>query len=408
MPSSFGLGPDVHASGRLLQDQHFQRQAEPSRDEDLLQGAARQRPGQIVEADVLEAQVRGLALHVTHLGGAAQERPADHLPRHHGVLQDAQVGERPFACAVARDETDPAEDGRPGRAGCPWPGADLRGPLIGGRDPQEGLDQRGRPQRCPGEAEDLARADRDVDPRFRMREPQRSRAAPLGAPPTDRHVLGGAPGRRLPEHRGHDLGVADAVERDGVDDGAAVPQDRRHVGDLPDLMHAVRHQHHADALVLEPAQHLEQPKRLLDREAGRRLVEQDELGPAAERAGDLDQLQLVQGQLTGDRSRIDVVESEHPQHPGALDGGVPPRKERTRSPQRHVLGDRQLRQDREFLVHDGDPAGAEGQLAEIGGCLLIEDRDEGRLARAIAAEQRVDLIPPERDVHVGEGPGRSV
>jgi pyruvate/2-oxoglutarate/acetoin dehydrogenase E1 component len=69
--------------------------------------------------------------------------------------------------------------------------------------------------------------------------------------------------------------------------------------------------------------------------------------------------------------------------------------------QRHVLGDGQLGQDRELLVHNSDPARAEGQLAAISGRLLIKvgaDRRgmgmaEQAMLGAAAGLAEVGLVP---------------
>ena len=84
-------------------------------------------------------------------------------------------------------------------------------------------------------------------------------------------------------------------------DGLAVADDGDVVGDAVDLVELVRDQDRGDALPLELEQQVEQRLAVLFREAGRRLVEDQELDFLAQRLGDLDQLLLADADIGDQR-----------------------------------------------------------------------------------------------------------
>ena len=91
---------------------------------------------------------------------------------------------------------------------------------------------------------------------------------------------------------------------------AAVAQHRDLVGQLLDLMHAVRDVEQRKALI---AQAVKDRIDAVDVRRGERrgsFVEDQELGIAAERLGDLDDLPARQRQVADPRARIDVVAAD--------------------------------------------------------------------------------------------------
>ena len=188
-----------------------------------------------------------------------------------------------------------------------------------------------------------------------------------------------------------------------VDHRAPVPNDGAHVRDRADLVHAVRHQHGADALLAgQPPHDGEQALAFAEGEVGGRLVEQEQPRARVEGAGDLDQLALVEVE----RSRGAVEDGGRQAGVDQGEGGgggfvAPARAVESEGPalerQADVLGHREVRQERELLVHDRDGAACEGLRspdpdgAGLRRQVAGDDADQGRLPGAVAAEEGVDL-----------------
>ena len=88
------------------------------------------------------------------------------------------------------------------------------------------------------------------------------------------------------------------VTSDGLDVGGDPAEVQRGdpVGDLEDVVHVVRDQHHAEAVVGEPADQVEHLAGLRDTEGGGGLVEQHDLGVPQHGLGDGHGLALAAGQ----------------------------------------------------------------------------------------------------------------
>ena len=141
----------------------------------------------------------------------------------------------------------------------------------------------------------------------------------------------------------------------------AVPEDRDVVGDRRDVVEEVRDEDEALALGPQPVDDLEELRHLGRRQRRGRLVEDDDPGTREQHAADLDQLLQAQGQAAGQGRRIDLdaepgqMLARHLRH-------VPPahRAEAVGrlAAEEHVLGDGQIGNDRQLLVHHAD-AGSE-------------------------------------------------
>ena len=204
----------------------------------------------------------------------------------------------------------------------------------------------------------------------------------------------------------------------------AVAQDRRPVGELEDLVQAVRHVDHARAGLARLADQTEQQVDLVRRQRRRRLVEHEHphVGlVVVEGAGDGDGRPVDRSQ---DRHRaVDVeVDRELLQQPLRL---APLRRPVDEHPtplavpesEGDVLDGGELADDPERLVHElqTQPTRlarqARAQLVAVDGDLRAgvgrvhagQHLDQGRLARAVLSEQGVDLAGQHGHRHVGEG-----
>ena len=148
-----------------------------------------------------------------------------------------------------------------------------------------------------------------------------------------------------------------------------------------------------------------------------RLVHHDELGAHRKRAGDLDQLLLGDREVAHVRHRVALKPDLVGDRAGVF-GEAPPAHEQPRArfaADEHVLGDRHVGGEGEFLI-DRDDAGALGvvrrsegdrfaielDFARIGALRAGKDLEQGRLAGAVLAEQRVNLRRPDVEVSILE------
>jgi hypothetical protein len=175
------------------------------------------------------------------------------------------------------------------------------------------------------------------------------------------------------------------------------------------------------------AQLAEQPGQGADLVAGQRggrLVEDQDPRPAEQRLGDLHQLAAPERQLLHRPVESDV--ETDPCADGMSLGGEPAIVDEAATdrdrPQRHVLGDREMRRQAELLLHHGDAVPARfgrGQrrvrpavdldAAGVRPQHAREQVDEGRLAGAVLAQQglhaaRADLDRDLLEDRVAEEP----
>ena len=107
------------------------------------------------------------------------------------------------------------------------------------------------------------------------------------------------------DHQLRQARLGRALARDGVDLLAAA-EDADPVGDLEHLVQLVRDEDDRHPVGLEVAEDLEQLERLLRREHGGRLVEDQDVGLAVERLQDLDPLLLADRDVGDQRVGVDL------------------------------------------------------------------------------------------------------
>ena len=209
-----------------------------------------------------------------------------------------------------------------------------------------------------------------------------------------------------------------------------VAQDRHPVGERPHLLEPVGHEDHAGPLGGDRAHRREQPLDAVARQVGRRLVEHQHAA--------VDALQPVEGPHDGEERPLDLAQRPHlgvrpdvaeakwpqrlPHQPPLVPPRDPPQRAGLVVADAQVLEHAHLGHQPEVLVHERDAeqvrrAGVERQRhrlaghlqgrAVVGRVVAGQDLDEGRLARAVLAEQAVHL--PGQDVEVDvrqDGPAR--
>ena len=160
------------------------------------------------------------------------------------------------------------------------------------------------------------------------------------------------------DHQLREPGLGRALARHGVDLLAAA-QDADPVGDLEHLVELVRDEDDRLALGLEVAEDPEELERLLRRQYGRRLVEDEDVRVPVEGLEDLDALLLADGDVGDQRIRVDL---ELELRRELADAGAGCRVVE-HDPgvcrlvgQDDVLGHGHDRDEHEVLVHHPDPA----------------------------------------------------
>ena len=403
------LAADVDARGRLVEHDHARLGRQPFGDDDLLRVAAGQRPDRAVGGRGLDPQALDLRLGqllglVRHDPGVAAELIQD---RQADVARHAMLGHEPLAAAVFRDEGDAGRDRVARVADLHWLAGDPD--LAAGQriDPaQHARQSAAAAAQQAGHAHHLAAMHDQIDI-ARLARPRD--AAQLDQRLAQRHVPALdilEPARcaadDLLDHRlQRELGERCRHHM------PAVAQDRRHVRDLEDLVHAVRDVDDGDTLGLEPGQEVEQMADLDSRQRRAGLVENQDPRLLRGRLDDLGQLLLAGAQLGDAQLGIDLDAQLAKQlaRPALGRAVVDHAETVTRlAGQEDVLGDAQRRHQTHLLEdhRDAGPACRFGAVlgqrravdldrAFVGHVHAVQDLEDGRLAGAVAAEQRVDL-----------------
>ena len=198
----------------------------------------------------------------------------------------------------------------------------------------------------------------------------------------------------------------------------AVADDRDAVGDLLDLVELVADDDRRDPLALEVQDQVEQMIGVLVVEGRGRLVEDEQLHALRERLRDLDELLLADADVLDLGGRV-LFQADTREELLRLLVGLVPVDEAERAldlvVEEDVLGDRQVRAERQLLVDDDDALRlAVAQVVEVHGLVFEDDLalvgagrvdarehlHEGRFAGAVLAADGVDLaaLDLERDV----------
>ena len=201
-------------------------------------------------------------------------------------------------------------------------------------------------------------------------------------------------------------------------DIAAVAQNRHAVADLVQLAHLVGDVDDAHALRRQIAHDLKQRLHFAVGDGGGRLVHDQYAAVEGDGLDDLHHLLLGDAQIgdqgVGVDAQIEAV--EHLLGVGAHLGLVDAEGAHGLAAQEDVFRHRHVRHQHQFLMDDGDAVGARGIDARDGDLLSVDEDlaffgdvdaakhlNQRRLARAVFAQQRVDLAGFELEVHILQG-----
>ena len=186
-------------------------------------------------------------------------------------------------------------------------------------------------------------------------------------------------------------------------DQRSVAQDGDPVGDLEHFVETMRNVDHPDAASLQGPQRVEQPMHLVGRQRRRRLVENEDVGLDAERAGDRDERLFGARQIAHAHRRRERAVDLGERGPRRRLGRVPVDEApsaRIAGRERDILGDRHPFDETEILMDEGDRL----MLAEAGRAMPValaavldrslgrlddaaESLDQGRFAGPVLSEQ---------------------
>ena len=229
--------------------------------------------------------------------------------------------------------------------------------------------------------------------------------------------------QRAPDHQLDHAVVGDFVGPEAPHH-TAVAQDGQAVAEIPHLLHPVRDEDDGGALRAQPVEQRAEPLHVVAGEGRGGLVQQQQLRLARDGAGDLDFLLRRQRQRSHLGVRVDIVEAEVGEGaPHVLlrfaPPDVPARAGRLIG-QQHVLHDREVADQRNLLIGslNAEPMGIprrmdvcgaleQGDLAGVRPAETAQDLDQRRLARAVLAEERMDLAARNGERDVVERDGRA-
>ena len=200
---------------------------------------------------------------------------------------------------------------------------------------------------------------------------------------------------------------------------AAVAHHGDAVAMFENLRHTMRDINDGNAPFRQPVHDPEKRLRFGLGQSRRRLVEDQDTAIECQRLGDFDDLLLRNRQVSGPAGGIDIT--DFPQHncrplfeiaivhePGAA---------LARLRHKHVLGDRNLRAERDFLMHETDAK----PVRRIGRGYLdrfaiqhdfpairlqnaVDDMHQRRLAGAVFTGQRMDFAAPQLECRIAQRP----
>ena len=330
-----GLGADVDAPRRLIEDQELGIVGEPFAEHDLLLIAAGKPACDLVDRTCLDAETRDALKRHPPLRRAVDESGARQRPkrRERKIVQDAHPPDQALRGAIFRHVGD---------AFCARGFRQVDPHAFAVEPNLAGLARRHAEQRLrefaaarthePRKADDLARAhgeadalgerpaheiarfeDRRADWRDRLREEALE-------PPPDHHL-----------HEFADVGVRDVARTDI----GAVAQHRDAIGDRKNLVEAMTDIDDADAALLEAADDVEQTRHVAFRQRRGRLVHDEDAGVMRQSAQDLDALTVADGEDADDLIGREIVDFERVEQPPGLRRASPASRCGPRPPAAH-------------------------------------------------------------------------
>ena len=344
--------PGVDAARRLVGEQDPRGPEQRPGEQHLLLVSARQGGDAGLRRRRLDAEPLDLGSHQRAFAGAPDEAGLRHLAereqRHVLAHREGQHHALPMAVAREVDDAGAAHPARPAESQCA--AADVH-PPAGRAHPGE------RPQERtlsvaldPGEPDDLAGLDVERD----LAEARAGQVFDL------EHrrgglVAGAFAGKdlidRAADDQPQDLAFGDSGRVEGAA-GLAVAQDGDAVGDALDLGQPMGDVDDRGSLVADGADVREQPLALDAREGLRRLIEDQHLGVEREGLGDLDQLAIGRAQVADALGRVDLGADRRELLAGPRGRPRHPWSARSRHREDHVLGHREVFEDRQVLVDD--------------------------------------------------------
>src|SRR6185437_47570 len=310
-PIDLGLGADIDAHRRLVEDEEVGAVVEPLADHHLLLVAARHRGDQRTPAGRLDRQIADLLVGVLGLftagDGDAVRQPV--VDGQVDVEADLQVEIESLVAPALGSHRDAELDRLP--LGANIDGLALPQDFTGGPGivAEHAHGEFAAPRADEAvKTDDLAaaNAERNILEAFAREVPG------LEQHFADRHLLLVIDLLdRAVDHQGHQLVLVGVLDVPGADQGA-VAQYRDAIGELEHLLEAVADVNDGDALVAQPPDQRKKLRRFLARQIGRGLVEDQEPGPAQGGAGGGDELLLPDGEAAelGARRQVEphVVE----------------------------------------------------------------------------------------------------
>ena len=305
-PVHLGLGADVDAAGRLVDDQQFRVGGQPLGQHDLLLVAAGQGADRVGQVTELGLQPLGPLGRLVALGAAQQQAEPGQLAgsgQGHVAL-DRQLHDQALLAAVLGDQRHAGGHRGARRAGLEPLAEERDGAGVVRVDAEHRLHHLGPsgPDQT-GQGDDLAGAYREADV---GKTPSRDSPLDLEHDLARLDVLLGEQRAEVAADHPADHVVHGQVGDQLGADVLAVPHDRDPLAERGDLLEAVRDEHDRGALVAQRPDHREEPLDLDAAERRGRLVHDQDPGLAGQRLGDLDQLLVGDGQAAGRAGRVDV------------------------------------------------------------------------------------------------------
>ena len=232
-------------------------------------------------------------------------------------------------------------------------------------------------------------------------------------------LLGEGRGQRAADHERDDLLFRNIGDREAAD-VRAVSQHGQVVAEAPNLLHPVGDEDRGDAPLPQPLDQPLQPFHILGGKRRGRLVQQQDPGLARDRTGNLDPLLGGKVECRDLHAGVDIVEAHVPKHLAHELFRAPPahlpEQPRGLVGQQHVLRDREVLDQRDFLIGGLDAAAVrgpgtaqpctlaeEGDIAGVRPDQAAENLDQRGLAGAVLAQQRVHVAGPDGQRHIIQG-----